>query len=471
MKKKIAVAYLRCSTDRQDYSVSDQWDALRKWAKQNGYVIIRKYSDDGISGAKAEKRPGFLQMVSDIALGDFEAVLIWDSYRFARNLIEFLTYKQMFRDNNIRVIAITEPQLEEDNDAQLYIDALNGASGEMYLRKLSKDITRALLAKADRGEYSGFAPYGFTKPKYEQFLYVNEKEAEVVKYMYQSILDGLTYFEIVEQLTASGIKTHRGNFFDCRGVRRILENPLYKGWFTANIKGQEITRKAVNISGIIIEEEMWGAVQEKLSENKSKYKNSSYKPQRKHWLSSLIRCACCGQTYVYVTRPGNRKDRFRCKGYGRGFCRSSSSVTVELLETLVLDKLSEIYDATPEELQKCVVASVPKNVVDYDMEISKIEAALTRAKKAYLAEIDTLEEYAENKKRLTAQLEEMKERKASDNKPIPINRDQFRSRITNAIGILSSDCSEEEKMTVAGALIERVVLNSSEKTLDIYFFA
>ena len=105
------------------------------------------------------------------------------------------------------------------------------------------------------------------------------------------------------------------------------------------------------------------------------------------------------------------------------------------------------------------------------MEISKIEAALTRAKKAYLAEIDTLEEYAENKKRLTVQLEEMKERKASDNKPIPINRDQFRSRITNAIGILSSDCSEEEKMTVAGALIERVVLNSSEKTLDIYFFA
>ena len=60
----MAVAYLRCSTDRQDYSVSDQWDALQKWAKQNGYAIIRKYSDDGISGAKAEKRPGFLQMVS-----------------------------------------------------------------------------------------------------------------------------------------------------------------------------------------------------------------------------------------------------------------------------------------------------------------------------------------------------------------------------------------------------------------------
>lgn len=82
MKKK-AVAYMRCSTDMQDCSVSDQRDAIQKWSKRNKYAIVREYVDDGISGYKAAKRPGFLQMVSDINLQDFEAVLIWDSYRLA----------------------------------------------------------------------------------------------------------------------------------------------------------------------------------------------------------------------------------------------------------------------------------------------------------------------------------------------------------------------------------------------------
>ena len=76
-------------------------------------------------------------------------------------MVEFLTYKQMIRQHGVSVIAVTEP-IVENEDAQLYIDAINGASGELYLRKLSKDSKRGIRAKVvERHEHLGFAPYGY----------------------------------------------------------------------------------------------------------------------------------------------------------------------------------------------------------------------------------------------------------------------------------------------------------------------
>ena len=43
-----AVAYYRMSSDRQEKSVAEQRDAVRKWAKQNGYLDIQcPLLDDG----------------------------------------------------------------------------------------------------------------------------------------------------------------------------------------------------------------------------------------------------------------------------------------------------------------------------------------------------------------------------------------------------------------------------------------
>lgn len=52
-------------------------------------------------------------MIEDISAEKYEvkALLIWDSYRFVRNMVEFLTYKQMIRQHGIAVIAISELQV------------------------------------------------------------------------------------------------------------------------------------------------------------------------------------------------------------------------------------------------------------------------------------------------------------------------------------------------------------------------
>lgn len=50
MIKKIAVLYMRMSTDMQEHSIESQERVLMEYAKRNGYIVIRKYIDRGISG-------------------------------------------------------------------------------------------------------------------------------------------------------------------------------------------------------------------------------------------------------------------------------------------------------------------------------------------------------------------------------------------------------------------------------------
>jgi len=52
--QKIAVAYLRRSTDRQEQSISDQRRVIAEYAALNDFHLIKEYLDDAISGLRSK---------------------------------------------------------------------------------------------------------------------------------------------------------------------------------------------------------------------------------------------------------------------------------------------------------------------------------------------------------------------------------------------------------------------------------
>ena len=79
-----AVSYLRMSSDKQTESIPAQRKAVKAYAKENGYRIIREYVDSGISGDDTIRRLEFQRMIADAASGEFKAILCWDQDRFGR---------------------------------------------------------------------------------------------------------------------------------------------------------------------------------------------------------------------------------------------------------------------------------------------------------------------------------------------------------------------------------------------------
>lgn len=70
MSVKYAYGYIRVSThDQEEISPDSQEHLLRDYAAKNNIVILKIFTDLGISGRKANKRPGFQKMIG-LAKGD-----------------------------------------------------------------------------------------------------------------------------------------------------------------------------------------------------------------------------------------------------------------------------------------------------------------------------------------------------------------------------------------------------------------
>jgi site-specific DNA recombinase len=152
-----AVLYLRCSTDKQEYSIEVQEKVCRRYAKKVGYDIVRLYVDRGISGTSMKNRKEFQQMVSDAKQPGrtFEAIIAYDRSRFGRaDMDEVGYYLYVIREAGVEVLFANG-----SNDDDEYLDFHN-ARKEAKLassRTLDNQIERM-----GHGEYvGGMPPYGY----------------------------------------------------------------------------------------------------------------------------------------------------------------------------------------------------------------------------------------------------------------------------------------------------------------------
>jgi hypothetical protein len=58
-----AAEYVRMPTDHQQYSIANQQDAIRAYAKEHDITIVRTYRDAGKTGLTLNQRPGLRQIL------------------------------------------------------------------------------------------------------------------------------------------------------------------------------------------------------------------------------------------------------------------------------------------------------------------------------------------------------------------------------------------------------------------------
>ena len=107
--------------------------------------------------------------------------------------------------------------------------------------------------------------------------------------------------------------------------------------------------------------------------------------------------------------------------------------------------------------------------VDYDKLIAVEERRLARAKEAYLAEIDTIEQYKQNKKEITERIDDLKARQNKETvKEIDI--DAFAKKVQGIVEFIErEDITEEAKNEALHTIIEKIVFQKAEGNLAIYF--
>lgn len=464
---KISVSYMRMSTDRQEHSIDSQERLIKEYAKHNGYRIDHQYIDEGLSGRNAEKRPQFLQMVDDSAKHEFQYILIYDSSRFARNLEQSLVYKSILKKNGVQLVSITEPTLDEDTS--LITDALFGAMNEMYSRKLSKTVKRGMEQKALRGEFCGNEPFGYNYSKERKELVPDPYEAPIAKYVFQEAATGRTPYSIALEMRDKKIKTKGGITLERRRIEYMVRNPVYKGYIRWSCDGKQIVQKSTH-EPLVSEAEFDEIL--RITEERAERLRINAKPAEMctHWLSGIIYCSECNCVYTFVkARPHEgKKARFKCSGQSRAVCSSGVSFKVTTLETQILTILQEVV-ASDDALYSLNIQKSLSPKVNYENDIKKLKTALSRAKQAFLAELDTLAEYGENKRMILAEIEKL-EKLEDTQRDKKIDMNKFRAQLIDVLSILNSDIDPLKKREAFRSVVERIVIEKYTKNITLYFF-
>ena len=102
-KMKVAI-YCRVSTEEQD--ANKQEYICRQYCEGKGWEIFKVYKDV-ISGAK-ESRPAFDELLKDMRLYRFRAIVVTKLDRIGRSLKHLLSMFDEFQNKNVDFIATTQ---------------------------------------------------------------------------------------------------------------------------------------------------------------------------------------------------------------------------------------------------------------------------------------------------------------------------------------------------------------------------
>lgn len=227
------VGYLRVSTKGQvgtdKFGLKSQMSSIREYCKSKGCEVERWYIDKGISGAK-EDRPSWGEVMRGEVPSGVEAVIVAKSDRVARDIYIYFAYKNELRKKGLQIISVAE-DFGELGAYAVILDAMIASIAEVERMNINARTSGGRKQKASRGGYSGGKePYGYRSDK--KTLVIVPEEAKVVREVYALRGEGLTYRDIIGELSKEGIVTRSGKRFTLAHIQNILHNEMtYRGYY------------------------------------------------------------------------------------------------------------------------------------------------------------------------------------------------------------------------------------------------
>lgn len=314
-------AYCRVSSNSADQknSFATQERVYRKRITENpDWELVDIFADEGLSGMKADTRPEFQRMIRMCELHQIDLILTKSVSRFARNVKEALSYTRKLKLLGVGV------QFEEDGINTLAMAdemLLNtfAAIAQEESKSISQNQRLSIVKRMELGEYvDSNAPYGYRL--INKTLSVYEPEAIIVRWIYQSYLDGWSISEIARNLSAQSIPTKCGkSTWTSTRVSYILSNERYIGdckyqktyretvvpFRQSKNRGQEDMFYAKGTHTPILDEQLFYQVQNLLEKRKKQHYMETVSNQ--YPLTSRIRCSECGAFYHRKVRNGTVK--------------------------------------------------------------------------------------------------------------------------------------------------------------------
>ena len=413
-KTKIALLYERLSRDDElqgeSFSIQNQKIMLEDFARRNGYLRFKHFTDDGVSGTRFD-RPGFMAMMEEVEDGNVEAIIIKDMSRMGRDYLKVGQVMEILRQRGVRLIAINDnvDTAKGDNDMTPFLNIMY----EFYARDTSRKIKSVFKAKGMSGKHlTGFVPYGYLWDEKRENWIVDGEAADVVRRIYAMTLEGYGPFQIASRLTADKIEMpavhmarHGEGLHKTRDIKdpckwststvvNILKRREYLG-HTVNFKTRKHFKDKKshyvdesewtifeNTHEAIIDQQIFDSIQ-RIRGNAKRYADGFGEAAP---LTGLIYCADCGgKMYVHRTYNGKRTPQYTCSQYSKvpigTRCPTQHRIAEKTVLSLVSDMLQAISDYAKSDRATFIREVQEAQASQQDSDIRKKRRRLAAAQK------------------------------------------------------------------------------------------
>lgn len=252
-----AAAYVRMSTEHQQYSTENQSCAIELYAVSRGIQIVQTYADEGKSGLRLDGRDALKRLLHDVESGqaDYSAVLVYDVSRWGRfqDPDESASYEIRCKHAGVMVHYCAEQFENDGSPVSSIIKSVKRTMAGEYSRELSVKVFAGQCRQIGLGHRQGGpAGYGLRRQlidhagnrkglldrgehksiQTDRVILVPgpQEEREAVRFIYRLFVDqGYTEREIADQLNRRGIKTDVNGPWSRGKIHEVLINEKYIG--------------------------------------------------------------------------------------------------------------------------------------------------------------------------------------------------------------------------------------------------
>ena len=272
--RRRAVAYLRMSTEHQQYSTENQMAVIERYAAEHDMEIVASYSDEARSGLRLENRPGMQRMLEDAKQKDscFDTILVYDVSRWGRfqDPDEGASLEFACKQAKVEVHYCMEQFVNDGSPVSTIVKAVKRSMAAEYSRELSNKVfagqCRLIELGFRQGGMAGFglrrmrvdqngAPQGILDRGQHKSLQTDrvilvpgpDEEVEAVRWMYRQFIDGgKLEGEIAVLLNERGVRTDLDRPWTRGTVHQVLTNEKYIGNNLYNRHSYKLKERHVN---------------------------------------------------------------------------------------------------------------------------------------------------------------------------------------------------------------------------------
>ncbi len=209
------ILYVRLSQEDGDLqdgdvssSIKNQLLYLLEECNKKNWVVVGIFCEEDLSGVD-DNRPEWLRAIKCAECGNTEIILSKSQSRFTRSMEMVEKYlHNLFPEWGVRFIGLTD-NIDSNDKSNKKSRQINALVNEWYVEDASINTRAALNAMKRSGQFTGNTPpYGYLiDPKDKHHLIPDLYAREIVKKMYEMLMNGQSLKAVADKLNEEGILT------------------------------------------------------------------------------------------------------------------------------------------------------------------------------------------------------------------------------------------------------------------------